>query len=350
MQQTDALSPRSNSAVIELIELYLKTAKEQRWDHVAIAMTAYPNLAACDYAGDVALELAQRDALTLLRGKVQESIDNWSLPDRDETLDASYACYSIVNAPIGYDFITWLIDQEMIRVREGAPAPLKVGFWQGRMHLDRQRSRWLENVFRPALKLIGAVEDKKAVYGRHKPLYVARDIVAAVKAGEKTPVLRSTIEPFMLNHVTITLREAVYDPHRNSNLPAWLKFAKYLTDKGEAVIFVRDTDKAEERLVDFQTCPKASRDLDVRMSLYENAKANLFVQNGPAGLAWYSKAPWLQFEDAGNDSVFTPLWWKMSQGINPGEQFPWSAENQRMVWKSDTYENLVSAWTSLAIN
>jgi len=50
----------------------------------------------------------------------------------DETLDASHVCYKRRHTgPLGFDFIYWLVDAEMTRVREGAPAPLKVAFWCG---------------------------------------------------------------------------------------------------------------------------------------------------------------------------------------------------------------------------
>ncbi len=339
----------ANPAVIELIELYLETAKKQAFDHVAIAMTGYPNIAACDHAGDVALELAMRDSLSILRGKVQKSIDNWTMPPRDEKLDASYVRYNVMNGPLGFDYIIWLVDAEMTRIREGGAAPLKVGFWLGheQKQLAPKRAEWLENVFRPALAFIGAVEDKAALRGRCKEIFVPRDIVAAARAGEKVPMLSTNAQSPYPYAVTITLREAAYDCSRNSNMEAWLAFAELLQKQGEKVIIVRDTAKANEPLAGFVTHPQASWDLSHRMTLYQDAKCNMFVQNGPVGLAYYSKRPWLQFEGLQPNSVFNRQWWPEAMGIAPGEQFPWSTESQRIVWAPDAYENIVSAWENL---
>ena len=71
----------------------------------------------------------------------------------------------------------------MIMRREGAPGPLKVGFWLGRDGKTGvgtpARRRAFDNVVRSALPLIGAVEDNRAILGRAKHYYASRDIVAA---------------------------------------------------------------------------------------------------------------------------------------------------------------------------
>src|SRR4029079_2629381 len=101
-----------------------------------------------------------------LSASIGNSIDNYKLPERDESLDASYVCYDCCRGPLGFDFLNWLVDAEMIRIREGAPAPLKVGFWLGKSSeiigdelVWHRRQHWLKNVFRPLLQMIGAVED-----------------------------------------------------------------------------------------------------------------------------------------------------------------------------------------------
>ena len=187
--------------------------------------------------------------------------------------------------------------------------------------------------------------------GCSEPLFVPRGIVAGAKAGETVPKLKSTykghIEP---GAVTITLREASHWPHRNSNRIAWLKFALLLRDRGERVIFVRDTEHAFEPFADFQTDPLASVDLDYRAALYESARANLFVSNGPAGLAMFGDKPWLQFvtlEDEDGYAPNTAKFWTENGGVAPGEQYPWSGSQQRLVWAPDTYENILEAWTQV---
>ncbi len=341
----------SNPVVIDLLEAYLETAREGRFDSVAIAMTGYPDRAALDYAGDIQLEPATKEALEILTGKIDRSVTGWSLPPRDESLDQSHVVYNLGCGPIGFDFVVWLLNAEMQRRMAGAPAPLKVAFWTGRnvgndgdARLSaRGRDQWLDNVFRPALPLIGAVEDRRSLHGHCPQIYVTRPLVEAAKRGEEISRLRS---PLLApkdgrRYVTITLREADHNPDRNSKLGAWLSFAKYLEKRGEHVIFIRDFQKAEEPLAGFRTQPEASHNLLLRMALYEHAAVNLFVSNGPTILAIFGSRPWLQFV---RDADGTPEFWRDKIGLSPGEQYPWSTPTQRMVWAPDTYENIVSAW------
>src|SRR6185369_14877560 len=122
-----------------------------------------------------------------------------------------------------------------------------------------------------------------------------------------------------------------------------LKFAQYLEEKGERVIFVRDTDHAAEKLPGYQIYPAAAKNVQTRLALYERAKANLFVSNGPMVLSLFGSRPWLLFVETDPMSVFfpeTPQWWYQWQGIH-NEQFPWSKPDQRIVWKRDNFENIV---------
>lgn len=363
----------ANSEVVELLEAYLDLARAQpKFAHVAIAMTAHPGAAALDFAGEINLQESTLEALTgqdykgntlatgdSLSKRLIQDIVSWKLPPRNEYLDESYVVYNLANGPLGFDFAIWLIEAEMRRIRAGAPAPLVVAFFSGRnreTHVDRNsqhRRAWLDSVFRPALRLIGAIEDAAALGGHTKEMFVTRDICKAARAGEAVPRFRAlpTEEPLPLpeQFVSITLREANHWPHRNSDLPVWTKFAAYLQHRGENVVFLRDTGKADWPLGgDFQTCPAASVDLVRRMELYSRAKCNLFVANGPVSLCVFSDHPWMQFVTLEPDGSAwipdTPVFWAKSHGVPVGGQYPWSNERQRMIWQPPTYENLVEAW------
>jgi hypothetical protein len=349
-----------NKAVVDLLEKYLEVAKKHQFGNCAISMVGHPGVASIDYVGDVSLEWSQKEALGLLLGKINKSIDNWMLPFQDKSLDASYVCYNVANAPLGFDFINWLVTQEINRELAGAPAPLKVGFWVGKDSKEHGkldgRINWLDNVFRPALGFIGAVEDEKGNVGIAQQMYVPKQIVDFYNSGKikKVPIFRAKGDYDLPKDViTITLREAEHWPHRNSNIEAWTKFAKYLVDKGERVIFVRDTAKANEPLEGFETCPEASIDLDKRMWLYDHAKLNMFVSNGPHVLTLYNDKPWLTFiyieDDRSTYTANTRQFWRVKQGVEPGYQYPWSTEKQKLVWAIDDYENLVKAYEDLKL-
>jgi hypothetical protein len=339
--------------VVELLETYLALAKDpnHHFGSVGIVVTSAPGTCACDWAGDLQLEEKTLEAVDMLGERIKGSIANWKFPPRDETLDESFVRYNVAHSPLSYDFVVWLVDAEMTRIRAGAPAPLKVGFWLGqdpelRMNRDRRRL-WINRVMRPALKLIGAVEDERALYGHSKPIFVARDITRFCKLGEKVPVLRPTKKWPSYGHVTITLREADHYDARNSQVDAWCKFASEI-ERTERVIFVRDTAKATEPLGGFETCPDASLYLEDRMALYASAKMNFFVSNGPIGLTIFGEAPFMAFITVQDEDdplgCNRPEFWEAAYAIKIGEQFPWLRQDQKLVWLPDTFNNIKRAW------
>ena len=344
----------SHPEVIRLLEMYLNYAKTNSMASVGIVMCAHPNLATADFAGETQMEPHLQEGLERLLEKVKAAVELWALPETDESLDRSNVVFDVAAGPLNHDFLIWLIDAEMTRRRFNAPGPLKVAFWLGKDASERleedNRKQWLEMVFRPLLKMIGAVESLN-VHGWKKQVYVPRDIVKACADGEAVPLLRSGLPPRHPGAVTITLRESWYWPHRNSNKDAWLRFAGYLRDRGEKVVVVRDTEKAFDNFADFTTDPEASLYTQKRMALYESAKCNLFTSSGPVGLALFSNRPWLQFvklED--DDSPYKPntkAFWEEANGVSVGGQYPWSAYDQRIVWAADTFDNIVAAWEDL---
>jgi hypothetical protein len=209
---------------------------------------------------------------------------------------------------------------------------------------------------------VGAVEDEQAIYGicdHQKEFTPFRDLVRSARAGEAVPKLRARASMCQLvqegfirgeRPVTITLREADHWRHRNSHRPSWMAFARELEAAGKSVIFVRDTARANEPIPGFRTCPLASVHLEARVALYEASECNLFVSNGPSSLAWFGTRPFLLFVSLDEDGAFsagTTRWWHEYCDMTPGDQFPWSAPDQRLIWDIDNYENIQKAWKEL---
>lgn len=351
-----------NAEVVALLERWLEVAREGEACYVALAMIKSPNLMIVDFIGTIEMDLAIEYALDQVKVKIKEAKKKRELPARDPNLTADYVCYDLANYPVSYDFLPWLIDAEMTRVRHNAPAPLKVAFREGQSYtwgITEYRKVMLEGVVKPLLQLIGAVEDSGALLGRSKDRFTYREVTEAAQAGQSVPTLRAsegasiTVEGWLAGKpapVIITLREAGHWPHRNSNMAAWLRFAADLEKQGERVIFVRDTGKAEEALLNCETCPMASVNIDIRAALYAQAKCNLFVPNGPWNLALFGDKPWLCFNEIDAGDLFLPNhpgWWRNFQGIDDGEQFPWSKPDQRIIWQRDDYENICAAWQQL---
>jgi hypothetical protein len=351
-----------NEEVIFHLETLLTEARQGKAAYfAAIMLSDSGEKLSGGWSGLNYLEQHALESLDQLSIGLNAAVFNKKLPDRSGKEPADRVCYNLTQAPTSYDAINWLADAEATRLREGAPAPLKVCFWFGRDHksgLESElRSRMFHHVVKPALALFGAVEDPTAIDGRIKNFYSTRDIVSNYRQGEPMPELRAPagtaagMRAQFGSCVTITLRETSYFTERNSNIEAWLKFASCLKDQGERVVFVRDTAKAHEPIDGFETCAEASIDLHCRLALYEAAKINMFVSNGPSSLGLYSRWPWLTFikvEPEGHGyAPATASFWKDNVGVEVGSQYPWSSADQRIIWSDDTYENLVDAWEYL---
>ena len=350
------LQNQGNPECVAMLRKWLWAAERGSINFAAVVVCQAPDVIGFDFAGVTYTEEMALEAIGLLAVEIDGMIGERTPPEPEAGLDASYVTYNVTGGATGYDIITWLIDAEMTRIRAGAPAPLKVHFWMGKdgtggLNTGTRRQQF-DNIVKPALALIGAVETDRI--GACKNFYASRDIVAASRAGEKVPSLQAPrgIWRGSRGHVTITLREIDFWPHRNSNLKAWLMFALDLQRKGEHVIFVRDTARADDALEGLtgieDTDPVASKDLLHRMVLYCMAKCNLFVSNGPGALAVFSDRPYLQFIEPTDDShpyvANTRKFWREQQGIEVGEQWPWARPDQRIVWAKDDYETIVQAW------
>jgi hypothetical protein len=354
-----------NADVIAKLEAYLAEAQEGSIGAVAIITARHAEVGDPDHGvkGSVTgvdrLYTPLREGIKKVDAWLEEYGENNTPPALAEYLPADYMLYNCARGSMNFDFIVALVDAEMRRIRERMPAPLKVHFWFGRDgktgFQSEGRRRFFDNVMRPALKLVGAVEDSAAAEGKCKEFYLPKDIVLATALGEQVPRLRHPNKTVHLapNTVTITLRECDEWPHRNSNLGAWLMFAEDLQKQGFSPLFVRDTAKAFEPLDSFATAPQASIDILERCALYEAASANLFVANGPCTLALFGSRPWLTFieifPDGHRYECNTPKFWREGQGIEVGSQFPWCSPLQRIVWKKDDYDTIVAAWAELGL-
>ena len=359
-----SMAVAGNKEVCELLQRWLVRARLGQINFIGLVACESPVLMFNDHVGVAESHFAAAVGLDHLKQRVVDSIVNRQVPDIDHSVPANLVCYDLACEPTNFDFLAWLVNAEMIRRRENAPAPLKVAFMVSRGQEEvpanvEQRTHMLTNVLIPLVELIGGIVSDEALAGRRYTIYTFAEIVRAVKDGERVPLFRpsdfafKTMAHFTAKHgsVTITLREADHWPHRNSNLEAWLKFAEYLENQGERVIFIRDTAKRNESFCRL-TCGPASQHTEMRMALYENAKCNLFVSNGPWSMALFGSKPWLMFNAIDHMDPFmpnTPGWWRKHHGIGEGEQFPWCSPDQRIIWKTDNYENLCQAWNEFQL-
>src|ERR1700730_1899146 len=159
-----------NKDVKALLEQFDKLCKTEPIGYVAIVAAKEPNTFMLGYSGTVELERVGLEGLNKAVTQISDNLLNRTLPDRDPSLDESYVCYNVTTSPLSFDFCTWVMDQEQRRMNANAPAPLKVAFWYGRdgktgLSCMPDRELMLNNVCRPALELMGGVEDPKALLG-----------------------------------------------------------------------------------------------------------------------------------------------------------------------------------------
>ena len=152
--------------------------------------------------------------------------------------------------------------------------------------------------------------------------------------------------------VTITLRRYGYMPARNSNLSAWVAFARGLDASRYCPVFVPDTNDTieglPEELRDFAVFPEAAWNIALRMALYERAFLNLGVNNGPMGLAWLNarvRYATLKIETA--DVPQSTLGFLRSFGFEPRKSLPFATLLQEWVWEDDTEEAITRAFRRL---
>jgi hypothetical protein len=88
--------------------------------------------------------------------------------------------------------------------------------------------------------------------------------------------------------VSITLREADFEPERNSAVQNWLAFARSLDDRKYCPIILRDTERnfgpPDHAFDGLFQCPEVTVNIELRAAFYEACDMNLFVSNGPAEL------------------------------------------------------------------
>lgn len=257
---------------------------------------------------------------------------------KDMILPKDMACYDFSKAPSSWDFTTWLII-----AKANCEGQLKVSFkkengFRNDGLPDPGKQKMFDNVIRPALKLVDAIEVEGS--GREFP-YTMRllteydDIPKLIPPKDYLEDVDRRLKGD--KPVVISLREASHWEHRNSNLEAWLQFARSIDER---VIFVRDTEKAGDPL-GFEISERASCDVLYRAALYARAKIVMGISNGPMQLAIFSKTPYLIFGQlVENYNCGTPDWWEKAIGVKVGNQFKWATPKQRLTWCTDSYENI----------
>jgi len=151
--------------------------------------------------------------------------------------------------------------------------------------------------------------------------------------------------------ITVTLRNQLYQQSRNSNFDSWLQFLNGLDRQIYAPVIVPDTDAALDLLLapsDLIIFREAAWNIGLRMSLYEFAYANLFVNNGPAALAHLNPLCHYLFTNiVVPDYPQSTEGFLIQRGIQPNQSPRFATRGQIWWWKQDSMQNLRDGFQTL---
>ncbi len=284
-------------------------------------------------------------------------------------------------APITFDFAIYLAIVECIRQLRnedsGIDITIRADEFRTLSSRDKMTSthekRWrLKNItldlceLLPTIKSLTLTSEDRGPFDyppdnppKNTIYYAARKVVEYHKWGANPIVLRApafaskvTSNSISKPYVTLTLRTSRFITARNIDQQEWYRFYGYLRSHGHKVVVVPDQEDylgdRTYRRFDWEVYEPACMDIRLRLGLYENAIMNVGSSNGPVGAMFYSIAPVLQFDQL-RGAVNGPLYWRLTNGFDVGQQYPWSGPNQRMTWTESTFDNLRSQWLSLGL-
>jgi tetratricopeptide (TPR) repeat protein len=182
-------------------------------------------------------------------------------------------------------------------------------------------------------------------------------LTAAVARGESLPTFKGSpqasdyMKRWLAEHtdnrkaVCITLRESTHYAARNSNVEAWLAFARNLDPTVYIPIILRDTERCFEvpgpEFDGLTLCSIAAVNLELRMALYEHSWLTMMVLNGPGELCRLSDSIRYIFFDMLTEEVpSTAKIYATAQGIKIGGNLPHATPYQWQIWEPDELDIL----------
>ena len=321
------------------------------------------------------------------------------LPPDSETRRTLFAFYDLQVAPVTFDFLWFLVGADLHRRQLGldrihvviVPGPYD-GLRRERPDYEvvvdaPARRERVQNILIPACALLpsytgltsagsrGQAARLRSLVARHVypadyelllPVYPGpQEILHAARQGTRDiAVLRATAERLRdVDHwlraraagrrlVTITLRGYDYMPIRNSNLPAWIAFARSLDPARYFPVFIPDSEETLGRLQaelgDLVVFPEAAWNIGLRMALYERAFVNLGVNTGPMGLCWLNdRTRYATFKMVAPGVPQTSPSYFRFLGFEPDRSLPFATLTQELIWEDDTQDAIERAFARL---
>ena len=304
-----------------------------------------------------------------------------------------WAFYDFAVSRISFDFFSFLALAEFERKNQDKEflhlvlVPAEGDGFHPNILYDLKQKQWrLRNLIIPSLALIpaqtqltvcGSRDEAREIFiNSDKPifpesytpdvpvgkwhaswstLYAAlnRNIMVLKSSPQAKRYIENWVETLKIGKgvVSITLRNASFNEHKNTDNEIWADVANGLKDIGYLPILIPDTENAlldpDEHFKNLRFMPEASVNLELRMALYEHVFMNLFVSNGPAALCYYNKfTRYIQF--VSGEFLFDKLKTEDDFGTPFGVSLPWSNHFQKLVWQEHSVENILSEFKLMA--
>ena len=239
--------------------------------------------------------------------------------------DEEILLWDLGNRPASFDFVTCLATATALGCKH---VRFVYGAWKKKNYADPE-ARW-KTIVEPAVSLFGLDYS----IGERKGIEVNHLLVAATNCYKQTGRIgKIKCDVLQKDYVTITLRRS-RNPERDSKEDEWREFAARCDRK---CIILADNEDGGLPLHD-------------RMKLYAGAYLNMMVINGPLTLCIHSDAPYVSMRTIGCErSGSTSPKFSSINGITPGFQFPWAHERQRLSYRDDTVDNIMSEYRSMEL-
>lgn len=229
-------------------------------------------------------------------------------------------CYDLSTELLSFDFYGWLVRVKALGATsitfDTAPRPIKP--WPPEVFRERFNS-----IVAPGPALAG-LPSCEGIHGmRLNPGCSRLGHLVYAATTMKLPRLKSVLPPANTRY-TVTLRQqSRKSAFRNSNEPAWRKFA----DEINALV-----------IEDYDVKPIG---LHERMALYAGAEMNFGVSNGPMVMCELSPYPCMSFAwGRGSDQLEVMRKYGMPHGSNA----PWCGHNQFRFWEPDDIDTIRRAF------
>jgi hypothetical protein len=209
--------------------------------------------------------------------------------------------YQLSKSPATFDYVNFLVRAEQERLkRQQDSISIRISYGersqsQRDVEFGKERKLWrINNLLMPLSRCLPSVVDVALGDGEQTLSYLPF-------TGPQKPVLEAPKSAVELvkkyledkpNPITITMRDSDFESGRNSNVPAWVEVARWLSRNNYTPIFVPDTEAeiTGGRLkVDYYVYSPAAFYPELRLALFEACQWNLMSAGGPMEMCLQSE-------------------------------------------------------------